>query len=51
MEKTVYLDGNSLTLEDVVAICRHGAKVALTEEAKKAIQISRDIVEKNIAEE
>ena len=43
MEKTVYLDGNSLTLEDVVAICRHGAKVALTEEAKKAIQISRDI--------
>ena len=38
MEKTVYLDGNSLTLEDVVAICRHGAKVALTEEAKKAIQ-------------
>ena len=48
MEKTVYLDGNSLTLEDVVAICRHGAKVALTEEAKKAIQISRDIVEKNI---
>ena len=46
MEKTIYLDGNSLTLDDIVEICRHGAKVALTDEAKKAIQISRDIVEK-----
>ena len=50
MEKVIYLDGNSLTLEEVVEICRHGAKVALTPEAKKAIQVSRDIVERNIAE-
>ena len=34
MEKVIYLDGNSLTVQDVVDICRNGAKVALTEEAK-----------------
>ena len=50
MENVIYLDGNSLTVEQVVDICRRGAKVALTEEAKKAIQVSRDIVEKNVAE-
>ena len=50
MQDVIYLDGNSLTLDQVVQIARHGAKVALTEEAKKAIQISRDIVEKNVAE-
>lgn len=50
MEKVIYLDGNSLTVEDVVAICRHGAKVALTEEAKNAIRISRAIVDQNVAE-
>lgn len=50
MQDTVYLDGNSLTLDDVVRVCRQGAKVALTDEAKKTIQTSRDIVEKNIAE-
>ena len=50
MEQLIYLDGNSLTVEQVVQIARHGAKTALTEEAKKAIQISRDIVDKNVAE-
>lgn len=50
MQDVIYLDGNSLTIEQVVQIARHGAKVALTEEAKKAIQVSRDIVEKNVAE-
>ncbi len=49
-QKVVYLDGNSLTLEDVVDICRHGTKVALKPEAIDAIRVSRDIVEKNIAE-
>lgn len=50
MEQVIYLDGNSLTVEQVVEIARHGAKAALTEEAKKAIQVSRDIVDKNVAE-
>lgn len=46
---TVYLDGNSLTVDEIVAVCRQGAKVALKEEAQKAIQISRDIVDKHVA--
>ncbi len=50
MGNVIYLDGNSLTVDQVVQITRHGARVALTDEAKKAIQISRDIVEKNVAE-
>lgn len=50
MEYTIYLDGDSLTVEQVAAVARHGAKVALAEKAKKAIQISRDIVEKNVSE-
>ena len=49
MEKTIYIDGNSLTIDEVVEISRYGAKVALTEESKKAIQISRDIVDKHVA--
>ena len=46
----IYLDGNSLTIDQVVEIARHGAEVDLSEEAKKNIEISRGIVEKNIAE-
>lgn len=46
----IYLDGNSLTIDQVVEIARGGAQVGLTEEAKKSIQFSRDIVEKNIRE-
>ena len=48
MAKTVFLDGNSLTVDEVVEVCRNGAKVALTKDAKKAIQISRSIVDKHI---
>lgn len=44
------LDGNSLTIDQVVEIARHGAFVGLSEDAKKNIEISRGIVEKNIAE-
>lgn len=50
MEQVIYLDGSSLTVEQVVEIARHGAKAALTEQAKQAIQVSRDIVDKNVAE-
>lgn len=50
MDHMIYLDGNSLTIDQVVDITRNGAKVALTEDARKAMQISRDIVEKKIAE-
>lgn len=50
MKEIIYLDGNSLSVEDVVDVARHGVKVALTEEAKKAINISRAIVDKNVNE-
>lgn len=46
----IYLDGNSLTIEEIVKIAREGEEVSLTETAKKNIQISRNIVEKNIEE-
>lgn len=46
----IYLDGNSLTIEQVVEITRCHGETALSDEAKKNIQISRDIVEKNIRE-
>lgn len=35
MKETIYLDGNSLTVEWVVQIARFEAKVALAEEAKR----------------
>lgn len=46
----IYLDGNSLTIEEIVAIARNKEEVSLSKEAEKQIQVSRDIVEKNIAE-
>lgn len=49
MSDMIYLDGNSLTVDDVIAISRSHVKVALTEDAKKAIQISRDIVDRHVA--
>ncbi len=51
MQRIIYIDGNSLTLEEIVQVTRQRAAVALTEEAKQAIQKSRAIVEKNIAEQ
>ncbi len=43
---TLYLDGNSLTLEDVVAVSHGGMTVALSEEALPRMQASRDLVER-----
>ena len=45
----IYLDGSSLTIDQVVEIARNKAEVGL-KRSKKNIQISRDIVEKNIEE-
>lgn len=50
MEKIIYIDGNSLTIDDVVQVARHGAKVAISEEAKVKMQKSRDFIDKCIAE-
>lgn len=50
MERIIYIDGNSLTIDDVVEIARHGAKVAISEEAKVKMQKSRDYIDKCIEE-
>ena len=46
----VYLDGNSLTLDDLAKIVYKFEKVQLTEESKEKVQKCRDYVEKIIAE-
>ncbi|HAE41431.1 MAG TPA: histidine ammonia-lyase [Clostridiales bacterium] len=51
MNPIVYLDGNSLTLEEVVQVSRKGTKVELTQEGKRKINESRDLVEKFLAED
>jgi len=45
MEKIIILDGESLSLEDLVNVSRHGYKVALSESAVKKVEKSRKIVE------
>ena len=44
--KRVVIDGQSLTLEELVAVSRYGAKVALSKEAKNKIAESRRVIEK-----
>ena len=48
--KKVELNGNKLTLEELVAVARYGAEVALDDDALKRIKASREIV-KAIREE
>lgn len=43
--KTIYIDGNSLKLEDIIKVARENNKVELTEEAKVEVQKSRRIVD------
>ena len=45
MKDTVILDGNSLSLEDLVNVSRRGWKVALSEKAAEKVKKSRAIVE------
>ena len=42
---TIYLDGTSLTLDNLVAIARGGASVAITEAARGRVTAARAIVE------
>ena len=50
MSKLIHLDGNSLTLEDVIAVARHGATCEINQEAKKAVEASRKIVDDIVRE-
>ena len=47
----VYLDGNSLNLQDFINVVRNGYKVELTEEAVKKVKKSREMVDKFVDEE
>lgn len=42
---TIFIDGNSLTLEEIALVARENYKVALKEEAKKKVEKSRAIID------
>ncbi|AGY38787.1 histidine ammonia-lyase [Streptococcus ilei] len=50
MTQLIHLDGNSLTLEEVIAVARHGAQCELDEGAKEAVVASRKIVDDIVRE-
>ncbi|NGQ97122.1 histidine ammonia-lyase [Brevibacillus sp. SYP-B805] len=50
-QQTISLDGESLTIEQVAAIARHHAPVALTPEAVRRVEASRQMVEKMVEEQ
>ena len=43
---SLFLDGNSLTLDDVLAVAEGGVQVALADEARPRMQASRDLVDR-----
>jgi Histidine ammonia-lyase len=45
---TVRIDGKSLTIEDVINVCRHYEKVEITEDAKITVNRSRDYVREKL---
>src|SRR5216117_1936288 len=49
MPATVTLDGHSLSIPDVVAVARHGMRVAITPHALAAVTASRRTVEAAVA--
>ncbi len=46
----IYIDGNSLSLEQVKAVAEDNVIIELTQEAKEKIQVCRDYVDKIIAD-
>ena len=50
MTHVINLDGEHLTLEDVIAVARHGAICEINQEAKKAVEASRKIVDDIVRE-
>ncbi|MFG0251282.1 MAG: histidine ammonia-lyase [Phycisphaerales bacterium JB038] len=46
----VVLDGNSLSIEQVVEVARKGAAVAIADSARQAMLASRQVIEKGVAE-
>lgn len=50
MENTIFINGNDLTIEDVVQVARYGSKVAIDEKAKEKIIKARNYVDKLLEE-
>ncbi len=48
---TIIITGQDLTLQDIVAVCRENAQVALSDEAKERILSSRAVVEQLVEDE
>jgi histidine ammonia-lyase len=46
----IYIDGNTLTIEDVTRVCREGVRVALDQGAKAGMEKSRAFVRKILQE-
>jgi len=46
----VVLDGNSLSIEQICSVARHGAKVSVSPDARAKMQRSRDVIERGVAE-
>lgn len=46
----IMINGRDLTVEEVIRVCRRGEKVAITEEAQKAVKKARDYVDKKLEE-
>ncbi|MDL2271609.1 histidine ammonia-lyase [Desulfovibrio sp. OttesenSCG-928-I05] len=47
----ICIDGNSLTLEDVIQVARFGQEVTIAEEAKERVRKSREYIDRLVAEE
>lgn len=43
--KEIIITGDTLTLEEFAAVCRHGAKVVLSRDARTRIEASREVVD------
>lgn len=50
MGKVIYINGNNLTIGDVVQVARYGVKVSLAEEAIPKILKSRNYIDKSISD-
>lgn len=50
MKMQILITGNSLTLEELAAVCREDAKVVLSQEAKERIVESRQVVDSLVAD-
>ncbi|MCX7951468.1 MAG: histidine ammonia-lyase [Clostridiales bacterium] len=46
----IIIDGEHLTIEDVVKVAREGYRVELADEAKKRVKMAREVVDRYVAE-